>query len=95
MLSTISLKCRPRWAEIRMLALIRELYEQGQWISTSFAPQASNGAFAVLSAHPRFPPFLTRRALEPLLRAARVCGELIAETYKAPGRHRGERWKVR
>ncbi len=78
-----------------ILSLIQELYEKGQWISTSFAAQATTGAYATLCGHPSFPPGLNRKSLESLLRAAQLTERIKAESYKAPGRHVGERWKVR
>lgn len=78
-----------------LLELIESHYRQGNFLSTSLAPQASSGVYAVLKTDPRFPPGLKRKQTDALVRKLERDGLLVKEEYRRSNRAQGERWAVR
>ncbi|SKC02534.1 AAA family ATPase [Sphingopyxis flava] len=74
--------------------LIGEYYARGKYISTSLAPQASTGAYAMLKDDPEFPQGLKRKRTIDLMRGLERDGVLAAEPYQRPNRSWAERWTV-
>lgn len=79
---------------LALLSLIGEYYAKGSYISTSLAPQATTGAYAMLNGDPRFPRGLTRKRTEELVRHLERDGRIRKEEYKRANRGTGERWVV-
>lgn len=77
-----------------ILRLIAEYYERNKFMSTSLAPQATTGVYAMLKSDPGFPAGLKRARTNEMVRQLERDGLLIAEEYKRGNRAVGERWAV-
>jgi hypothetical protein len=75
-----------------VLALIREFYDRGEFISTS--QNAPGNAFKALQSERGFPVRLNRNEFFRVLRDAERSGHLIRERYQNDNRKERERWRV-
>lgn len=75
-----------------LVALIRDYYERGEWVSTSV--QSQSNASRLLSAEARYPRHLKPTQVVHLLREAQRARFIEAESYRGADRKERQRWRV-
>lgn len=75
-----------------LVALIRDYYERGEWVSTSV--QSQSNAARLLSAEARYPRHLKPTQVAQLLREAQRARFIETETYRGADRKERQRWRV-
>jgi len=75
-----------------LVALIRDYYERGEWVSTSV--QSQSNASRLLSAEARYPRHLKPTQVAQLLREAQRANYIEAESYRNANRKELQRWRV-
>lgn len=75
-----------------LVALIRDYYARGEWVSTSV--QSQSNASRLLSAEARYPRHLKPTQVAQLLREAQRARFIEAEAYRGADRKERQRWRV-
>jgi len=76
-----------------LLKLIKELYEEGEYISPK--SNAGNSAWKSLADHPKLPKFINKKTMSSLLQQAEHEGLLVQEVYKNAHRKDSVRWNLK